>query len=326
MCIIVSKKKGVAMPSKETLRICFDNNSDGAGYMFAKDGNVYINKGFMDFDSFYQSIEKLSKIYDLTEHAIVMHFRISTGGNVDAGNCHPYPISNNKDDVRKTKFVTDLGMAHNGTISDYSSGYSYYSSYSTYSKTSKEVLNDTQKFVINCVSAIKEMDNDFLKNPRAMQLISDVAGSKLCFLDGEENIHYVGEFIEDNGVMYSNANYKPRYVYPVKKSYSNGKTDKWSSVYCDTYGYEDYKEPTPTKYLSMNLIIEGQDEPLSQDVFDALYSELSPLYLGEQVYTDDDVFTVGNSYMYYIDPFYNLYYVDKQKRIIGLIAEDVLVE
>ena len=25
-----------------------------------------------------------------------MHFRISTSGGINKGNCHPYPISNNK--------------------------------------------------------------------------------------------------------------------------------------------------------------------------------------------------------------------------------------
>lgn len=330
MCIIVAKNKGVEMPTKETMKICFDNNPDGAGYMFAKDGNVYIHKGFMTFDSFYKSIEKLGKIYDLKEHSIVMHFRISTGGNVDAGNCHPYPISNNKADVRKTKFVTDLGMAHNGTISDYSSGYSYYS-YSSYSKTSKEVLNDTQKFIINCVSAIKEMDNNFLRNPRAMQLISDVAGSKLCFLDGDENIHYVGEFIEDNGVMYSNANYKPRYTYPVQKPYSYGgygnyaRSDKWYDCYCDTYNDSDYKEEEVTKSLNINLILEGQEKPLEQDVFDELFAMLNPLEVGDTVSTDDGDYIVSDENKYYLDPFWNVYYVDQEKLIIGLIAEDVFV-
>ena len=39
MCIIVAKKKGLELPTKEILRNCFNYNSDGAGLMF-NDGNI----------------------------------------------------------------------------------------------------------------------------------------------------------------------------------------------------------------------------------------------------------------------------------------------
>lgn len=33
MCIIVCKPEGAAMPSTDTLRRCFEENPDGAGFM-----------------------------------------------------------------------------------------------------------------------------------------------------------------------------------------------------------------------------------------------------------------------------------------------------
>ena len=56
MCIIAYKPKGQALPSKETLQMCWNNNEDGAGYMFANDGRVWISKGFATFDKFYSVI------------------------------------------------------------------------------------------------------------------------------------------------------------------------------------------------------------------------------------------------------------------------------
>jgi hypothetical protein len=47
MCIAVYKRVGVKMPSDKILETCFENNSDGAGYMFAHGGKVNIKKGFM---------------------------------------------------------------------------------------------------------------------------------------------------------------------------------------------------------------------------------------------------------------------------------------
>lgn len=188
-------------------------------------------------------------------------------------------------------------------------------------------MNDTQKFIINCVSAIKEMDENFLRNPRAMQLLKDVAGSKLCFLDSEENIHYIGDFIEDNGVMYSNANYKPRYTYPTKGTYWDKGYSKYYDSYCNGYDYDDYDYDYGygTKYLSSNLMLEGQDEPLDQEVFDILYKELDPLAIGTMVEFDGKTYDVGTYNKFYTDSFWNLYAVDKEKRIIGLIARDVEV-
>ena len=49
MCIIVAKKKGLELPTKEILRNCFNYNSDGAGLMFNDGKQVFIEKGFMDF-------------------------------------------------------------------------------------------------------------------------------------------------------------------------------------------------------------------------------------------------------------------------------------
>ena len=108
MCIIVSKERGIEMPSKEILKNCFNYNSDGAGLMYVTNGKVNIVKGFMTFNSFYSYIEKLEKAYDMKEKAIVMHFRISTQGNVDEGNCHPYPITRDEKKLRTTNIRTTI--------------------------------------------------------------------------------------------------------------------------------------------------------------------------------------------------------------------------
>ena len=137
MCIIVNKPKGVEMPSMKVLERCFDYNSDGAGLMYALKGKVEIRKGFMTFDDFKKGLSKAEKILgDLKEHAIIMHFRITTHGNSDEGNCHPFPITKSEKLLRSERVTADLGMAHNGIIS----------MYNTYDRTS--VLNDTQKFII----------------------------------------------------------------------------------------------------------------------------------------------------------------------------------
>lgn len=42
------------------------------------------------------------KLYKLKNQSVVFHFRISTSGKIDEGNCHPYPLTDDSIYLRKT--------------------------------------------------------------------------------------------------------------------------------------------------------------------------------------------------------------------------------
>ena len=218
MCIIVAKKKGVKMPSKNILETCFNNNSDGAGLMYVQNGQVIIDKGYMDFKSFYKRIQKLERrLGDLTNKSIVMHFRIGTQGANDKATTHPFPISKDIGQLKATYVKTDVGMVHNGIISRFN-----------YDKS----ISDTQLFIKDFVSVIKNLKKDFYTDNSVMQLLKgEIGSSKLCFLDKNENIYYIGEKFVDNGVVYSNTTYKSYYY----------KTPSYRYAYDYDYDYDyDY--------------------------------------------------------------------------------------
>lgn len=309
MCIIVSKEKGVDLPTKEILEQCFNYNSDGAGLMYADNGKVNIVKGFMTFKSFYEYLMKLNKMYDLKEKALVMHFRISTGGNVDGGNCHPYPISKRKKDLRSKCIKTELGMAHNGIISMYSSGYGV-----------KEELNDTQRFIQNAVAPIYNVDKEFYKDYDIMKLLEDIAGSKLCFLDKEENIYYVGKFVEEDGVKYSNTSYIPYKTYPLYScGYDNGlDDDKWYDPYLSTSKSLDFED--------FGKRMNGEEQPLTEGEFEYFLDFMTFLEKGvviESVYGEK--FTIDAPNTYALDPYFNLHFVDWDNHDIFEIYEDCTI-
>ena len=127
MYVIVTKEKNKKMPSRETLYQCFSKNPHDCGFMYAVKNHVYIKKGFMDFDLFYNRITKLDKQIDLTKNAIIMHFRISTSGKIDEENCHPYPITSNLRDTRSTFLkCDDIAFCHNGIIKEYVTRETFY--------------------------------------------------------------------------------------------------------------------------------------------------------------------------------------------------------
>lgn len=292
MCIIVAKEKGKKLPSKEILETCFTNNSDGAGLMYVQNGKVVIDKGYMTFKSFYKRIKKLQKRFnsDLTDKAIVMHFRIGTSGVNDKATTHPFPISKNSEDLKKTYFRTDLGMVHNGIISNY-----------VYGKD----LSDTQNFVKDFVSVLKELDNKFLLNKRVIDLLDKECKSKLCFLDNKENIYYVGEFIEDTGIKYSNSTYKTsRYVYTYTAK---------------DYDYHDYYY---SKYVADKNDFKENGETI--DDFIKRDIEYEMLETGDKYeLTDGTLETIGEKDYMFLDIDYNLWQLIDNK--VSLVGSDVIV-
>ena len=235
MCIIVAKRKGLELPTKEILRNCFNYNSDGAGIMFNDGKQVFIEKGFMDFNSFYSRLEALDKEFNLVNSDLALHFRISTSGNVDQGNCHPYPISTETSQLRNLSLVTDIGMAHNGVIRKHI-------------PETRSILNDTQTFIKNFVYNMYSSNKEFLTVDANIKALEEEAGSKLCFIT-KDNMYIIGKFIEEtNGILYSNDTYL---------SYDYG------------WGYEDYS--VDFDYFDM-FDIEG--EPLDVKDFTFILSKL----------------------------------------------------
>ena len=98
MCIAIVKPRGVSL-AEDRLRLCFSNNSDGAGFAIAKGGRVEIHKGYKTVEAFLVAYCH----HRVDEHPALVHFRITTRGSSDPGNHHPFPL--------------DAGaLVHNGTI------------------------------------------------------------------------------------------------------------------------------------------------------------------------------------------------------------------
>lgn len=297
MCIIVAKNKGVELPTKKTLQQCFERNKDGAGIMYVKDNKVIIEKGLMTFQEFYQKLRSIKKMFggNLTNKAIVFHFRIGTHGENDKATTHPFPISNNFNDLRATYFETDIAMAHNGIISAYN-----YDS----------ILSDTQTFIRDYVSVFKDLKKNFYKNNKVMEIISNeanISSNKLCFLDNKENIYWYGNKVVDNGVIYSNETYKS-YTYKSYRNYSyNYDYDYW-------YGYSSYSNSYYSK--SKNKV---KSYTLDDFIKNKIKYEL--LDVGDYYQTAENVGEfVGKNEVIVIDSDYNVYEI--KNSTVSLIGTD----
>ena len=204
MCVILVKEKGIELPIKEVLKCCWERNPDGAGFMFNDCNKVVIMKGFMTFEEFYLRLQTANEFYHLKEKGLVIHFRIATSGLKDKGNCHPYPLSNDNLDLRKSFITTELGIAHNGIIRDYNG--------------KDKILNDTQLFIKNDLFELNSLDKKFYKNVIFQSMIERlIDGSRLVFLNKKGEIIKLGNWFQDGNYYFSNLNHVSKKFLNINK-------------------------------------------------------------------------------------------------------------
>lgn len=191
MCVIACKPAGVPFPTMDTLKNCWESNPQGAGIAWQQGKRVRIEKGMMTWEAFEAYAEKLHKAIT-PDVAVMYHFRITSRGEKSAAQCHPYPLERDDKRLNALSLRTDCAVAHNGTMP----------------MTCAKGMNDTQTFIKYYLTHIADLCPDWLNNPVAKTLASNIAESKLAVLK-DNVITTMGDFIEDNGMLYSNDGYMP---------------------------------------------------------------------------------------------------------------------
>lgn len=201
MCLILIKKPK-AILTKKTMKDAFIGNRDGAGFMYAVNGNLNVIKGFMYFRMFYRAFRLHERLHP--NSLFVLHFRQATHGASIPDNCHPFFVNPN------------LAMAHNGILLNMGS---------------KDV-SDTLMFVTNI---LQKLEDRFLDNPKILEAIEKYAiesGSKFVFLDNASKLticnEKAGEWEKD--IWYSNkwhgftsiySGYNSEYYTGYRNDYKN---------------------------------------------------------------------------------------------------------
>ena len=229
MCVIAYKPLNVAFPEEATLKNCWDNNPDMAGFMYAWNDHVYIHKGYEKFEDFMKA---LNKVREKTGDDIpfVLHFRISTQG-YDKACCQPFPLSGNMKNLKRLKVETNIGVAHNGILFLTSDGSKDYS--------------DTMLFVTDyLVNIIRSYD--WHKDPRTKKLIENlIDGSRFAILDKKGHCELMGKgWIEDKGCHYSNSTYSYKKTIYAGFNYSGSGCNRglWDDYYDDEDDYYYYDQ------------------------------------------------------------------------------------
>lgn len=270
MCIIIVKPGCSDVPAKDILEKCNESNKDGAGYMYARGGQVVISKGFFNLDQMCQEIEDRG-IADLP---MVLHFRIHTHGGVKQGLCHPFPLSKKKAQLNRLDTTCNMGIAHNGI----------------FTIKTKGGESDTQAFVRMMVHSPTLLTD---KEHPSYPLLSEFIGcSRVAVLTAEgEIVRHGTNWTYDGGCWYSNSSYK-RYVWKKGETKYYGKGGHDYSHRDTMFAGADYttgltaKEKEKKKAEHDAAKLEMMDE-LAEAGWDGV--EECPLCKGNG-YTDDETF------------------------------------
>lgn len=260
MCVAVSKKAGVKIPSMEIFQQCFSRNRDGAGVVWLEDNKLHIEKGFMTFDAFKTFIEDLGNRIDTTNTLMGFHFRIKTHGEISRENTHPFPVSTNMSDLKQLSFETEGKVAiHNGMISRFDG-------------TLKN--SDTQEFITEFLAPLNKGVPNWESNDVLVKWVEEMLGSKMCVFNTDGTFKLLGNgWIEDEGVWYSNSSYKvSRYssnTYLTSHYYGYGYNDSdYDDCECYT-SYNSNKYATPilsSKEEKLLYYIDPNNSILLEDV------------------------------------------------------------
>lgn len=263
MCVILTKPAGSIMPQDHIIKNMWDSNPDGAGFAYALNNKVHVEKGFMTYKALQNGLAGLEKRLkaqvDMTldEVSLLVHFRITTHGGTSPELTHPFPITRDTTYMLSTDYKADVVMAHNGIIS-------------TVPVTPQN--SDTTQYIRDILVPMKNSNRRFMENKHMLEIIEKtINSSRFTFLDKEGDFHFVGTWQEDldtPGCMYSNLSHK--YYKPSKyEAYTTGFND-----------YALYGNPTRVKRVPETaLMVVGKHsgyplyEPATSGMYDYYISE-----------------------------------------------------
>jgi len=242
MCIAIYKPEDMLL-SEETITNSWNNNPDGAGFMYVQDNKVVIEKGFMTLPAFLEAYTPHK------DKQMALHFRIATHGKVNAANTHPFQVSDT------------LGVIHNGVMSNVKCNID-------------KNMSDTWHFVEHIMKPYEA----HLFEPGFKELIESYIGySKLVTLRRDGSFDIFNERLGDWDCQcwFSNKSYQTKKT-PVQ--YRGHNKYKWQDAENDfdvgTPWGRDWSKTTNT---GKSLVV-GQDLKLLYDA-----EPVAPKFEGEKI-------------------------------------------
>lgn len=176
MCVIIDRLEGETVPFEKLLSAAC-RNYDGWGIITVDRGQVEVRKGLTEAPG--KTADTVARIMEDSRDArSLLHFRLRTVGDVSLDNLHPYTVLE-----PGQEFDVGLYLMHNGTLSDFSSGWD-------------ATESDTSRFVRELVTPLSILiaeqhgPEHILEDPLFQNILSHYSGSasKLVLVDSKGSV------------------------------------------------------------------------------------------------------------------------------------------
>jgi len=253
MCVIlVCKDK---KPSNIILKKAQRQNNDGIGIGYYENNQLIIKKGL--------KLKQLRKLVSSINLPFTIHFRFTTSGVTCKELIHPFLIDSTSPIVLSGKVSNDV-LFHNGHLSD--CGTLLEQAYNENRLSTSDILElnkapISDSRIMAVLKSIKQ-DDEFIR---------DIGYQKVIVMRyNKVEINGYGNFIQDNGIYYSNQSFLTKYTnyhdYGNLSTYTNTynyKYDKWLDY--DDYDYKndgiyDKEIDKWSKYLKRELLPDELDD------------------------------------------------------------------
>lgn len=158
----------------------------------------------MEFEKSYKN----HGLAGMKKQLLLLHFRIATSGLIDAGNTHPFPISSNPKELRRTFLFSDYALVHNGILKI---------------KPEKEYFSDTMQFVISMARKRRDPVKCFILEKNRID------GGCMALMDGWGRVELLGDWIDINDVLFSND------LWQMQNFYANFDMEMMEQEYYEQY-------------------------------------------------------------------------------------------
>jgi predicted glutamine amidotransferase len=120
MCVAIYKPEGSKFLTESLYEQCWDLNDDGGSISYY-DNNIrqwIVYKGMMLWADWVNKYDEMRKSGELTiDQRVFIHFRVGTAGPKSAqALTHPFPVTNDYEEMSQVHFNNEFIVAHNGTI------------------------------------------------------------------------------------------------------------------------------------------------------------------------------------------------------------------
>lgn len=221
MCLIISgnanKIRTVLLNTPNMLEDIFKSNSDGIGFMYGSKKGLKVIKVLPK--NMQETRDFIGRI-PTDDRDFAIHFRMTTHGDTDLSNCHPYEVAKNK-----------MAMMHNGIL--------------TTGNAADRSKSDTWHFIKDYLASPIQAFPELAYNEAYLTMVAELIGNnRFVFMNNEGRMSHVNydQGIEHDGLWFSNTYaWSPYMLIPTYKRPAYSKYSNWDNdndfAPIDTFGY-----------------------------------------------------------------------------------------